>query len=113
MATAGEPTTQHLADVWATHAVYLNCCGPTEVTIVNTMSQHVAGEPVSIGKPTPNNTVYILDEAMRPVPSGESGYLWAGGRGVTRGYIGLEKKTKESYIPDRFTNDGYGNSSSS
>lgn len=107
VATAGEPTTQHLADTWATHATYWNCCGPTEVTIVNTMSNHVAGTPVSIGMPTPNNSVYILDENLRPVPHGEAGYLWAGGRGVTRGYVGLDAKTRECYVPDRFANDGY------
>lgn len=109
VATAGEPTTQGLADAWASQATYWNCCGPTEVTIVNTMSNHSPGVPISIGRPTPNNKVYILDGDMRPVSPGEPGYIWAGGRGVTRGYIGLDKKTKESYVPDRFANDKYVN----
>jgi len=69
VATAGEPTSQDLADLWATHATYWNCCGPTETTIVNTMSKHIPGEPTSIGRPTPNNTVYILDEKSDPVGS--------------------------------------------
>ena len=106
VATAGEPTSQDLADLWATHATYWNCCGPTETTIVNTMSNHVAGEPISIGRPTPNNSVYILDNDGRPVPVGVAGVMWAGGHGVTRGYVGLESKTKETYIPDPFANDG-------
>ncbi|KAK2600027.1 hypothetical protein QQS21_005261 [Conoideocrella luteorostrata] len=106
VATAGEPTSQAVADLWATHATYWNCCGPTETTIVNTMSKHVAGEPISIGRPTPNNSVYILDKDGRPVPVGVAGTMWAGGHGVTRGYVGLESKTKEAYIPDPFTNDG-------
>lgn len=106
VATAGEPTTQTLADLWATHAEYWNCCGPTETTIVNTMSKHVAGTPINIGSPTPNNNVYILDEKMQPVGLGETGVMWAGGAGVTRGYVGLEQKTKESYLPDPFANDG-------
>ena len=106
VATAGEPTSQDLADLWATHATYWNCCGPTETTIVNTMSKHVAGEPISIGRPTPNNSVYILDKDGRPVPLGVAGVMWAGGHGVTRGYVGLESKTKETYIPDPFANDG-------
>ncbi|EFY86103.1 NRPS-like enzyme, putative [Metarhizium acridum CQMa 102] len=106
VATAGEPTSQDLADLWATHATYWNCCGPTETTIVNTMSKHVAGDPISIGRPTPNNSVYILDNDGRPVPVGVAGVMWAGGHGVTRGYVGLESKTKETYIPDPFANDG-------
>ncbi|RDA93987.1 hypothetical protein CP533_5008 [Ophiocordyceps camponoti-saundersi (nom. inval.)] len=107
VATAGEPTSQDLADRWATHGTYWNCCGPTETTIVNTMSRHVAGEPVSIGRPTPNNTVYILDEAGKPVPPGVPGVMWAGGSGISRGYVGLEDKTRESYIPDFFLGDGW------
>ncbi|OAA38829.1 AMP-dependent synthetase/ligase [Metarhizium rileyi] len=106
VATAGEPTSQDLADLWATHGTYWNCCGPTETTIVNTMSKHVAGEPISIGRPTPNNSVYILDNDGQPVPVGVAGVMWAGGHGVTRGYVGLESKTKATYIPDPFVNDG-------
>ncbi|KAM3497979.1 hypothetical protein MY10362_008687 [Beauveria mimosiformis] len=105
-ATAGEPTTQALADLWATEAEYWNCCGPTETTIVNTMSRHVAGRPINIGKPTPNNNVYILDDMMQPVGLGQTGVMWAGGRGVSRGYVGLEQRTRESYRPDPFTDDG-------
>ncbi|KAM4055858.1 AMP-binding enzyme [Hirsutella rhossiliensis] len=106
VATAGEPTSQDLADLWASHATYWNCCGPTETTIVNTMSKHLPGTPVSIGRPTPNNSVYILDGNGRPVPIGQPGMMWAGGRGVSRGYVGLEAKTKESYVPNPFVIDG-------
>ena len=94
-----------LADLWATHATYWNCCGPTETTIVNTMQKHIPGDGINIGKPTPNNTVYILDEDFHPVPVGVAGIMWAGGQGVSRGYVGLESKTKEVYIPDRFANN--------
>lgn len=73
---------------------------------MNTMSKHVPGQPINIGKPTPNNNVYILDEYMQPVGLEEIGLMWAGGSGVSRGYVGLEEKTMESYLPDPFTNDG-------
>ncbi|KAF4454014.1 hypothetical protein F53441_3398 [Fusarium austroafricanum] len=105
-ATAGEPTTQCLADLWAKHSTYWNCCGPTETTIVNTMQKHVVGQELSIGRPTPNNRVYILNDKGEPVPVGATGVMWAGGRGVSRGYIGLEEKTAERYKPDLFANDG-------
>ncbi|KJZ72362.1 hypothetical protein HIM_08288 [Hirsutella minnesotensis 3608] len=105
-ATAGEPTSQDLADLWATYATYWNCCGPTETTIVNTMSKHEPGDSVSIGVPTPNNSIYILNSAGVPVSVGEPGMIWAGGRGVSRGYVGLEEKTRQCYVPDPFANDG-------
>ncbi|CAH0017627.1 unnamed protein product [Clonostachys rhizophaga] len=106
VATAGEPSSQQLADLWAAHTTYWNCCGPTETTIVNTMSKHVVGEPLSIGKPTPNNTVYILDSQLRRVDIGSAGSMWAGGDGVSRGYVGLESKTRENYITDVYSKDG-------
>ena len=61
---------------------------------------------MSIGTPTPNNTVYILDEDMMPVAIGEIGIMWAGGAGITRGYVNLPEKTAERYKRDPFLNDG-------
>ena len=73
---------------------------------MNTMSRHIVGKPLSIGRPTPNNAVYILDEHLNPVPLGNIGIMWAGGHGVSKGYVGLEEKTKEMYKPDPFAKDG-------
>jgi non-ribosomal peptide synthetase component F len=70
------------------------------------MHQHVVGQELSIGRPTPNNRVYILNGLGEPVPMGATGVMWAGGRGVSRGYIGLDEKTAERYKPDPFANDG-------
>jgi non-ribosomal peptide synthetase component F len=61
---------------------------------------------LSIGRPTPNNTVYILDSQLQHVAVGVPGSMWAAGQGVTRGYVGLDSKTKENYVPDPFANDG-------
>jgi non-ribosomal peptide synthetase component F len=95
-----------LADKWATHGTYYNCCGPTETTIVNTMLRHEPGKPLTIGKPTPNNSVYILDDDLQPVSVGQVGTLWAGGRGVTRGYVGMPEMTATKYHHDPFALDG-------
>lgn len=70
------------------------------------MSKHVVGEDLSIGKPTPNNSVYILDSDLNRVGPGVLGAMWAGGHGVSRGYVELEDKTKESYILDPYADDG-------
>lgn len=70
------------------------------------MSKHSVGNKLSIGRPTPNNSVYILDTDLNRVELGAAGSMWAGGYGVSRGYVGLDAKTKESYLPDKFTEDG-------
>lgn len=71
------------------------------------MHLHSPGAPFSIGAPTPNNSVYILDENLKPVPIGEVGVMWAGGAGISRGYLNLPEKTAERYKLDPFVNDGY------
>ncbi|KAH7027292.1 AMP-binding enzyme [Microdochium trichocladiopsis] len=106
VATAGEPSSQSLADRWSSHGVYYNCCGPTETTIVNTMHKHTVGADLTIGRPTPNNSVYILDDSGNPVAVGETGIMWAGGHGISRGYIDLPEKTAEKYRIDPFANNG-------
>ncbi|KAF7365210.1 Nonribosomal peptide synthetase 12 [Mycena venus] len=106
VAVAGEACPRAIADSWAGHARFYNCCGPTEVTIVNTMHLHSPGRSLSIGRPTPNNNVYVLDERMNPTPIGVPGIMWAGGECVTRGYLNLPDKTNERYKVDPFMNDG-------
>ncbi|KAL3496559.1 hypothetical protein BJX62DRAFT_221887 [Aspergillus germanicus] len=107
VATAGEPCPQNITDKWAASgATFYNCCGPTETTIINTMHKNTAGTPLAIGRPTPNNNVYILDGAMSPCRIGDVGTMWAGGAGVTRGYIGQPDRTAERYRYDKFVNDG-------
>lgn len=70
------------------------------------MHKHIAGEELSIGRPTPNNRVYILDGEGELMPMGATGVMWAGGLGVSRGYVGLNDKTAEKYKPDPFAGDG-------
>ncbi|KAF9267434.1 nonribosomal peptide synthetase 12 [Marasmius fiardii PR-910] len=106
VAVAGEPCPISVADSWGASAQFYNCCGPTEVTIVNTMQLHASGSALSIGKPTPNNNVYVLDEDMKPVPIGKQGIMWAGGAGISRGYLNLPEKTNERYKRDPFVDDG-------
>lgn len=106
VAVGGEPCPRGLADSWAQAVDFYNCCGPTEVTIIHTMHRHAPDGTLGIGVPTPNNTVYILDEHMKPVKIGDMGIMWAGGAGITRGYLNLPAKTAEVYKLDPFMNDG-------
>lgn len=107
VAVAGEPCPRALADRWARRCAFYNGCGPTETTIVNTMQRHHPGaERLTIGRPTPNNTVYILDEHGKPCPIGEVGEMWAGGDGVSAGYLANPELNAERYSPDPFLGGG-------
>ncbi|KAJ6508780.1 nonribosomal peptide synthetase 12 [Mycena sanguinolenta] len=106
VAVAGEACPRAIADSWGEHTRFYSCCGPTEVTIVNTMHLHSPGRSISIGRPTPNNSVYVLDERLNPTPIGVPGIMWAGGECVSRGYLNLPAKTNERYKPDPFANTG-------
>lgn len=102
VAVAGEPCSQALAERWAAHCTFYNGCGPTETTIVNTLHRHVPGTPLTIGQPTPNNSVYVLDEQGYPCEAGQAGEMWAGGAVVTAGYLNNRALTHERYRPDPF-----------
>ncbi|KAH8591072.1 nonribosomal peptide synthetase 12 [Bisporella sp. PMI_857] len=105
-ALAGEPCPVSLVDEWAQDCALYNCCGPTEVTIVNTMNRQLPGRTISIGRPVPNTSVYILDNEENPVPRGAPGVMWAGGSCVTRGYLNLPEVTSSKYKLDKFRGDG-------
>ena len=94
-----------LADDWAQNRCFINLLGSTE-TFLFSAHEHVIGEPLSIGRPLPNTTCYILDDAGEPVPVGQRGTLWVGGKGIAKGYINLPLTSAEKFQPDKFANDG-------
>ncbi|WP_271272162.1 amino acid adenylation domain-containing protein [Aliamphritea hakodatensis] len=107
VAVAGEPCPQPLADIWGAFCDFYNSCGPTETTIINTAEIYRPGDPVlSIGRPTPNNTVYVLNDKLEPCRIGETGEMWAGGICVSKGYINNPELTAERYRDDPFLGNG-------
>lgn len=94
-----------LADEWAENRSFYNMLGSTETFLLSS-HKHVKGEQLSIGRPLPNMTCYILDEAEELVPVGQKGTLWVGGAGVSKGYINLPLTTAEKFQADKFANDG-------
>ncbi len=106
VAVAGEPCPVSLADTWSEFARFHNSCGPTETTIVNTVQRYDGERGLTIGAPTPNNTVYVLDDQLRPLPIGEVGEMWAGGDCVTAGYLGSDERT-DGLNADRYRDDPF------
>jgi len=76
-----------------------NMYGPTETTVWSTSYRiQEVGSSVSIGRPIASTQIYLLDEALQPVPVGEIGELFIGGDGVARGYWKLPDLTAERFI---------------
>ncbi|MGY2329223.1 amino acid adenylation domain-containing protein [Pseudomonas sp. SDT2931_S440] len=80
----------------------INNYGPTEATVVATSGRIEPGQPLHIGNPIANATVYLLDEQQRPVPLGVAGELYVGGKGVARGYLNRPEMTAERFLDDPF-----------
>ena len=97
--------TSYLCHAFNVPQHHVDCCS-IQVTIVNTMDLYRPGADVTIGCPTPNNSVYVLDEFLRPLPRGGVGVMWAGGLGISLGYLNKSELTNAKYKPDPFRADG-------
>ena len=85
----------------------INNYGPTESCVVATSGRLSGDDPVlHIGRPIANTRVYLVDEAMRPVPVGVAGELVIGGAGVARGYLNQPELTAERFVADPFVPGG-------
>ncbi|OQP45852.1 hypothetical protein A4H97_31915 [Niastella yeongjuensis] len=80
--------------------------GATEATVWSNYypinEVHQSWSSIPYGKPIKNNTFYILDDNLQPVPKGVAGELYIGGVGVARGYANDPEKTAAAFKPDPF-----------
>ena len=98
IAVAGETCPDALMETWAARHRMVNLYGPTETTVYATAGPLVPGEPVTVGRPIPGTAVYVLDDALRPVPPGVPGELHVSGPGLARGYLGRPGPTAARFV---------------
>ncbi|CDG83682.1 NRPS III [Janthinobacterium agaricidamnosum NBRC 102515 = DSM 9628] len=78
-----------------------NLYGPTEaaVDVTSWQCQDGAGEErVPIGFPIWNTQLYVLDDALQPVPAGVGGELYLAGTGLAQGYLRRPLLSAERFI---------------
>ncbi|MGW0028168.1 amino acid adenylation domain-containing protein, partial [Rhodococcus sp. NPDC003383] len=103
----GEALPAHLAQTVRSgnpNTALFNLYGPTEAAV--SVTSHEVTEhdtaTVSIGGPEWNTRLYVLDERLRPVPSGVLGELYLAGTQLARGYFGRPDLTAERFVADPF-----------
>ncbi|MGY0056176.1 amino acid adenylation domain-containing protein [Streptomyces sp. LZ34] len=108
----GEPLPAEALHTWHTrhpNIPVINHYGPTETTVGAT--DHPITTPITgtqatgtipIGRPMWNTRTYVLDDALRPTPTGTPGELYIAGAQLARGYLNRPALTAERFVPDPF-----------
>ena len=107
--SGGSTLTAELADAFFESlptAMLVNTYGSAEIG--STLSLQVLTREtyqgiVTIGRPVPAASMYLLDEHMQPVADGESGELYVGAPYLSREYLHLPQLTAERFLPDPFS----------
>ncbi|MFD4628396.1 amino acid adenylation domain-containing protein [Streptomyces sp. NPDC058284] len=83
--------------------------GNTEASILSSTYDVDEVDPawpsIPYGKPLPNQTLHVLDAALRPRPVGVPGDLYIGGAGLALGYWRDPKRTAQAFISHPVTGE--------
>jgi amino acid adenylation domain-containing protein len=84
----------------------IHAYGPTETTTFATCHPVTAADverpTLTLGRPIPRTTVWLLDERGEPAPPGVPGELLIGGDGLARGYWRRPGLTADRFVPHPF-----------
>ncbi|WP_083704450.1 non-ribosomal peptide synthetase [Serratia oryzae] len=87
---------------WGAQCRFLNCWGVTEVAICSTMYEVGKTEQfqqsIPLGPTLANQSLYVLDAELKPLPQGVVGELYIGGVGLAQGYFNDTERTTERFI---------------
>lgn len=90
----------------------INMYGITETTVHVTYYRLRAADMLQssspIGRPIPDNTLYVLDKAGNLCPLGVPGEMYVGGAGVTKGYLNKPELTRARFVPNCFSPENHG-----
>jgi amino acid adenylation domain-containing protein len=85
------------------HLEIVNEYGVTEASVMSTIfRRQERHDRVTIGRPTGNTSIYILDKSNRIQPVGVFGELCISGAGLARGYLNNPELTTEKFNNKKF-----------
>ncbi|WP_450104147.1 amino acid adenylation domain-containing protein [Rhodococcus triatomae] len=96
-----------LVEQFAPGRRFVNGYGPTETTIVVTLTEPIAvGDRITIGSPVLGAQMAILDTRLHPVPRGVVGELYVAGPSLARGYHRRGALTADRFVANPFGDGG-------
>ena len=101
---SGEPLSPRLVKQFFEqfpHHILSNFYGSTEVmgdVTFHKMTSSTKEDNVPIGIPLSNTAIYLLDDRLQPVPTGQTGELYVSGLNLSEGYV--NGRDRERFIPN-------------
>ena len=103
LVVAGEACPADVVRQWHAGRTMINAYGPTETTVGASFSCcDLAQDPPTIGRPSGNVQIHILDQKGDLIPTGNVGEIVIGGMGVSRGYLNQPRLTASKFLPNPF-----------
>ncbi len=105
MVFGGEPLPQKFVDdlrALADDITVINIYGPSEITILCNVQNLDGEKEITVGPPTKNTQIHIVDKDMNRVPIGVAGEICVSGIQVGLGYINKPERTSKVFLDNPF-----------